>query len=79
MMYLCMGLEAGGRQGFQFPRSAILKYGFNKNYGPKYIDELCDKGFIELVSSGRTTRTPNEYRFVFNWKADQQATIPLLN
>ncbi len=70
MMYLCMGLESGGRQGFQFPRSAILKYGFNKNYGTKYIDELRNKGFIELVSSGRTTRTPNEYRFLLNWKTD---------
>ncbi len=70
-MYLCMAMESGGRQGFQFPLSAILKYGFNKNYGPKYIEELRANGFIELVSSGRTVRRPNEYRFSFEWKADR--------
>lgn len=68
MMYLCMSMESGGRIGFQFPRSAIIKYGFNKNYGPKYISELCDAGFIEKVSSGKTFQRPNEYKFSFKWK-----------
>lgn len=70
MMYLCMSMESGGRIGFQFPRSAIVKYGFNENYGPKYIKELCDAGFIEIVSSGKTVRRPNEYKFSFRWKTD---------
>lgn len=24
-------------------------------------------GFVELVRSGRNTRTPNDYRFSFHW------------
>lgn len=69
MMFLCMAMESGGRRDFKFPHSSILKYGFNKNYGAKYINELIENGFIELVSSGWTVRQANEYRFAFEWKS----------
>lgn len=71
MMYFCMALESGGRIDFQFPHSAVLKYGFNKNYGAKYIKELCGAGFVELVNSGKTVREANEYKFSLKWKINQ--------
>lgn len=72
MMYVCMSMEAGGKIDFQFPHAVVLRYGFNKNYGAKYIKELCDAGFIELTSSGRNVRQPNLYRFCFQWKSSSQ-------
>ena len=32
------------------------------------MNELQKAKFVELVKSGRTTRTPNDYRFIFDWK-----------
>lgn len=72
VMLLCMAMESGGRKNFKFPHSAILKYGFNKNYGAKYINELREAGFIELVSSGWTVRQANEYQFTIKWKSINQ-------
>lgn len=71
MMLFCMAMESGGRRDFKFPHSAVLKYGFNKNYGSKYINELRGAGFIELVSSGWTVRQANEYRFAVGWKSEE--------
>ena len=71
MTYLAMGLEAGGHSGFIFPLGAARKYGISESSFNRYVKELAQKKFIALVSSGRTTREPNQYKFSFDWKSVQ--------
>lgn len=67
-LYLTMALESGGRREFTYPRATALKFGFSESSFIRYIKELSASGFIELVSCGRFSRTPNCYRFSFSWK-----------
>lgn len=68
MTYLAMALEAGGHTGFIFPLGTARKYGISESSFNRYVKELVQKEFIALVSSGRTTREPNQYRFNLEWK-----------
>lgn len=68
MTYLCMALDAGEHSGYTFPLSAAKKYGLSESSFNRYVKELIQKNFIALVSSGRTTREPNQYKFTFGWK-----------
>lgn len=71
LAYLCMSMESGGKMDFQFPKSALRKYGLSETSGARYIKELIAAGFIEIAESGRTTRTPNRYCFSFQWKDEK--------
>ena len=68
LMYLCMTMESGGHIEFQFPRMAALKYGFPEATAARHVKELLAVGMIELIGSGRFTKTPNQYRFTTAWK-----------
>lgn len=68
MTYLCMALDAAEHSGFTFPLGAAKKYGLSESSFNRYVKELIQKKFIVLVSSGRTTREPNRYKFAFEWK-----------
>ena len=57
-LYILAANEAAGSRDFQFPALKMKALG---------ITELIDAGFVELVRSGRNTRTPNDYRFSFYW------------
>lgn len=57
-LYILAANEAAGSRDFQFPALKMKALG---------IKELIDAGFVELVRSGRNTRTPNDYRFSFYW------------
>ena len=59
--------EAAGSRDFQFPALKMKALGIKERTARKYIKELIDAGFVELVRSGRNTRTPNDYRFSFYW------------
>lgn len=63
-LYILAANEAAGSRDFQFPALKMKALGINAR---KYIKELVDAGFIELVRSGRNTRTPNDHRFSFHW------------
>lgn len=71
MLYLCAAMESAGRPEFTFPRSAALKYSFSENTAARHIKELTSSGFIELLESGRFTRTANRYRFSLRWKEQE--------
>jgi len=73
-LYLYMANESGGKREFKFPRATAAKYGVPETSAARQIDELISKGFIERVSSGRTTRTPNLYRFSLSWKGVEPRT-----
>ena len=66
-MYILAANEAAGSRDFQFPALKMKALGIKERTARKYIKELVDAGFIELVRSGRNTRTPNDYRFSFHW------------
>ena len=66
-LYILAANEAAGSRDFQFPALKMKALGIKERTARKYIKELIDDGFVELVRSGRNTRTPNDYRFSFYW------------
>lgn len=67
-LYMCCAMESGGRIDFRFSKSKAEKYGIPHTSFNRYMNELKEAKFVQLVTSGRNTRTPNEYRFIFDWK-----------
>lgn len=70
-IYFCMALESGGKRKFVFTKSSAAKYGICSKTLYRQIKELEEHKFI-TVSSGKNTRTPNEFEFCFEWKKDAQ-------
>lgn len=66
-VYQYMKLESGGAREFEFPynkfKNIVSKDGFRRS-----LRELIDKGFIDVVERGSTTRKPNVYRFSTRWR-----------
>ena len=69
-LYLAMSLEAGGKREFQFSRSSIKKFGVAETSFSRYLKELIDGKYIEVVFSGRHSHEKNIYRFSLDWKQD---------
>lgn len=67
-LYLCMAMESGGHRRFEFPEETIKKYGIAPRSARRYIEELIEHRFIICISSGKNTRTNNEYEFFLDWK-----------
>ena len=67
-LYLCAAMEAGGHREFIFPAAAMKKYHLARSTAQSALNELTQHGFIELMSCGKITREPNQYRFSFRWK-----------
>ncbi len=67
-VYACMLSEARGSREFIFPKSAAKRYGISPSSLGRHVKELQAAGFIELASSGKVTREPNNYRFSLAWK-----------
>lgn len=68
MLYLCASMESGGEREFSFPSSTMEKYHFTRSTACAALTELIAGGFVELVSSGKNTRTANVYKFSLRWK-----------
>lgn len=75
-IYLCMALESGGKRQFTFTKTDAKKYGICPKTLYRQIKELQDKKFL-TVSSGKNTRTPNEFEFCFSWKESSDAETTL--
>ena len=71
MLYICMAMEGFFSREFTFPKSTMANYGFSRSTAMKSIDELIEAGFIRKVYSGKVTREPSKYEFVFDWKVKQ--------
>lgn len=68
-LYLCMCLESGGKRTVAFPHGAGRKYGFANTTFDRYIHELREAGFINLIPEGDLEQfAPNVYCFSFEWK-----------
>ena len=68
LLYSLMTLECGGNREFTFPLHTAAQYGINAKTLRRSVKELAEAGFIEIVQSGKITREPNRYRFIFDWK-----------
>lgn len=57
---------------FYFNHALAVRYGlYAKSSRREFYNDmkvLCDRGFIEVVSSGKNTRTKSVYRFSCQWK-----------
>lgn len=53
---------------FPFSEYSLIKTYSNQRTFWRDLDILIDRGFIAVVASGRTTRTPNIYEFSDGWK-----------
>ncbi len=85
-LYLCMRLQYDGTndKGFYFNRGMWLddpkhrknNYALFKSPNDfyKYRDELVTQGFIEVVESGKNTRTRAVYAFSDKWQKVQEKT-----
>lgn len=67
--YIFMALEAGTSRKFIFTHTTAKKYGIASRSFDRYTKELVEKNFLTM-SSGKNTRTPNEFEFSFAWKLD---------
>lgn len=66
-VYVYMLLESGGKRDFEFPYSKYKNY-LSKDGFKKVTDELCKKGFIEVLQRNKNRRISNVYRFSEGWK-----------
>lgn len=76
--YIFMALEAGTSRKFIFTHTTAKKYGIASRSFDRYMKELVENGFITF-SSGKNTRTPNEFEFSFSWKFDDAQNKTLSN
>ena len=60
-------LSSGAFQRFDFPAATIKKYGLTLRSCREHIEELYEKGFIDIDGAG-ATRMPNHYEFSNDWK-----------
>jgi len=61
-------MESGGKREFSFAKSTGKKYGIPWSSLKRYIPELKDHKFITCTADNHTTRQPNQYAFVPDWK-----------
>lgn len=72
-IYVNMKLESKGNVQFEFPFSKYKSYMTRPTF-EKGVNELVEKGFIDVVQRNANLRKPNVYRFSDKWKL----YIPLL-
>ncbi|MEA4899568.1 MAG: hypothetical protein VB115_15165 [Christensenellaceae bacterium] len=66
-VYMNMRLEAGGEQGFIFPRAKYKDWMVPDVFN-RAVKELVRAGFIEVHEHNAHRRKPNVYRFTEGWK-----------
>ncbi len=70
-LYLCMALEAGGRQTVKFSHGSAKKYGIPYTTFDRTVKILREAGFIELIEDEDHSQfRANEFRFSSQWKAN---------
>ena len=66
VIYIYMLDYSNGSITTEFPNSIYLNITTKPTF-LKAIEELSKKGFIEVIESGRFTRTKNIYKFISKW------------
>ena len=67
LIYVYMKMWAYGRQEFKFSYSLALNIVKSKTTFKKSIDELVDKGFIEIIRISRTPGIGTIYKLSNKW------------
>lgn len=75
LLYICMVEACAGEREFTFTVADYKACGFAMNTFLRAKEELIQAGFITVIESGRTTRTPNKYAFSNEWKEDHIQVI----
>ena len=70
VIYFYMYDYSLGERDFIFPYSIYSKITTKETF-QKAINELTQKGFIEIIETGKNTRTPNKYRFSSKWYSNK--------
>ena len=69
-LYLCMCEGCANKLSFKFAHGHYTAYGFTKPTFTRARNELIRAGFLSLEKCGKTNRTPNVYRWCFDWKKE---------
>lgn len=62
------GIEYNSDTHFVFPATHLERYGYTRQAGSKYLQELTSAGFICIVEQNQFNHNPNVYRFSSDWK-----------
>lgn len=76
LVYISMGLAAGGNSTFEFTESTAKRFGFSGMALRRAVTDLVEAGFISVVENNRTRRKPNIYRFEMGWKLPKGTAPP---
>ena len=66
VVYIYMSDYSNGNMTTKFPKSIYSTFTTTPTF-LKAINELCEKGFVEVIECGRFTRTQNIYKFISKW------------
>lgn len=66
-LYICMAMEAGGKNIFAFPHKSAVKYGISRSSFDNYAKDLINSGLIEKVPQDEQY-VPAIFRFTTGWK-----------
>ena len=72
-LYICMVMEAKGKQKFAFTRKTFEKFGIPERSGRRYAEDLEAAKFVRC-DHAKFTREANQYEFINGWKP-----LPALN
>lgn len=67
-VYICMIESSGGQREFSFPRAIYRRYGIAESTFDRAKKQLIREGFIRVLQSGASNKTPNKYQFSYDWK-----------
>lgn len=74
-VYVHMKMESGGKREFTLPYTKAMGImDVSKGGYKKAVDELCEKGFIDVVEKNANLRKANVYCFSQRWKEEQTGT-----
>lgn len=71
ILYIRLGAIAKGKNFFECPQGLAKSWKISPSSFWRRMHELEAAGFITLDSSGKTTRTNNQYSFTQKWKEKQ--------
>lgn len=62
-----VGMDYSPDRYFVFPSKHMAEYGVDRGNGSKWLKELINKGFLEMVESNKHRHKVNVYSFSTKW------------
>ena len=71
IVYLAMGMEAGGKREAEFSHGMAKKYGISKSTFDRAVNELISKGFIARIKNADMSQFAKaKFKLCTSWKID---------